>query len=216
MSSEIFMWDKTRIMLERLEDEIDNFGGVPFYKGKHIINRDSNVLGGICLGEHARGAIYVDPNSPYLEKLTNLVIEKSTENGRVSKRGILRVVYETVKNTFPQTDMKELQEIFRSYNAINDEEISLDIFIENGVGVCVQHALTSAAILEKLKEKGIVRGTARVNRNKSFKDGTNYGHAWCRYTNSAGQVFILDSALGYLGRIEDSVDSEWNYFRPDE
>ncbi len=209
-------WNKTKVALSRLKNSIGWDFNNPYYNGIPVINRNSTVLGRVSLGEHPRGAIYVDPNSPYLHDLAEKVIDMSMEDGKINKGKILSSTYDIVKKVLPEKDIKKVESIYDYYDVMGDGLISLDVFLENGVGVCTQHTLTSAAILEILKNYGVIKGHPNVNRNSDYIGGKKYGHAWCRYTNSAGQVFILDSALGFKGSLEESIGGKWNYFRPDE
>ena len=215
MSSEN-IWDKTQVALNRLGWEIDWNFGEPYYMGFPVISRDSSVRGGVSIGEHPRGAIYVPKDSKLLEDLANEVIEHSKRDGRVDKSLILKNTYNIVRKVFTDVDMKKVEAIYNYYNVSNDGIVSLDTFLESGVGVCIHQALTAAAVLEILKEKGVIKGHPNVNRNKGYANGELYGHAWVRYTNSAGEIFIIDTALGYLGKLEDSKNWEWNYHMPNE
>jgi hypothetical protein len=146
------------------------------------------------------------------------VIEHSTkENGKIDKSKILGNVYDVVKEAFPNQDMEKVNAIYDFYRVWGDGLISLDIFIENGTGVCIHQALTVAAVLESLKEKGVVGGRPSVDRNSGYSNGKNYGHAWVRYTNSAGEIFIIDTALEFKGSLKKAIEfGKWNYLRPGE
>ncbi len=76
-------------------------------------------------------------------------------------------------------------------------------------------SLLTGYLLERLSKDGLVGGKVSVDRN--YVQGLG-GHAWVRYTNSGGEVFILDSAQGYIGRLDEMDESQkrWFYERPED
>jgi len=197
-------WNKTHFMKQRL-------GIDEFYQGRHIIHRDSKIDGGVYLGQGQREAIVVDSEKyPRLRELYGEAKKKATENGSIKKDKILEAVYETVKEAMPIQDNDAVEKIIDEYSVRNDGKISLDVFLEEGVGVCRHDALACAALLELFGKDGITRGKASVDRNS-----TNLGgHAWCRYKNSGNEIYILDVAQDYIGKLEDA--SNWEYQRPED
>ena len=208
-------WDKTKVMLNRLAEEgkVQYKNGIPYYEGRHVIHRDSPIDGGVYLGQGKREAIVVDssyPNSK-LKELFKTAENKAKENGVIKKDIILQSVYETVKEAIPIQDMDAVNKILKKYGVEKDGKIALDVFLDEGVGVCRQDALACAAVLENFKKRSIVRGKVSVDRNSTFLGG----HAWTRYTNSIGELYILDVAQGFCGRLEDaSKENRWAYERP--
>ncbi len=197
-------WNKTQRMQERL-------GVKDYYQGRPIIHRDSPVDGGVYLGEGQREAIVVDSEKyPKLRELYKKAKTKATKGGTIREEEILRAVYETVKEAMPNQNNEAVNNLISKAGLQRDRKVALDFFIENGVGVCRHYALACAALLELFKKKGWIGGKISVDRN-----ATNLGgHAWCRYTNSAGQVIILDVARNYLGSLEKG-NERWDYQRPE-
>ncbi len=204
-------WNKTicaaqRLGLKNSEEEL--------YQGRFIIHRDSPVDGGVCIGQCQREAIVVDSSkSPLIRKLYDGAKSRATQDGVIMKNTLLRAVYDTVAEAMPTQDYRAVKEIIRRCGVERDGKISLDVFLEEGVGVCRHDALACAIVLELFKREGITHGKASVDRNCSFLGG----HTWCRYVNSVGEVFILDVAQGYLGRLKDAPDDyKQVYQRPEE
>jgi hypothetical protein len=185
--------------------------GGNFY-GRHVIGRDTPINEGVYPGDYPREVIVVDfDKDPYLQDLYQKVIEAATEpDGTFNKGKVLSAVFTIVKDSM-RPDANGVERVVQEYGASNDGLILLGVFINNKVGVCIHYALACAVILERLRKEGYVRGKPSVDRNK-----TDLGkHAWCRYTNSAGEVFILDPALGYIGPL-DGPNAPWDYKRPED
>jgi hypothetical protein len=206
-------WDKTQSMKRRLQREgkLDE-GDV--YQGRPIIHRDSPVNGGVYLGEGQREAIVVDSKKyTGLSALYAIAKDKATVGENIRKDLILEAVFQTVREAMPKQDLEAVQKITRKHGVEKDGKIALDVFLEEHTGVCRHDALTCAALLELFKGEGHARGKASVDRNSTEKGG----HAWCRYTNSDGIVFILDVAQDYLGRLEKAPEKKrWAYERPED
>ena len=207
-------WGKSRIMEERLrmEDRLFEHGGVPYY-GWPIIHRDSSIDGHVCMGEGNREAIVVNSNSPIIRGLYERALQQASVDGTVMRNKVLRAVYDTVEEALPIQNNDAVEKLINKYGAWKDVPIGLDVFIEEGVGVCRQDALACGVLLEMAKKDGHIRGTPRINRNSTWKGG----HAWCRYDSYSGVAMILDVAQGYFGRLEHADPSiNWPYKRPDD
>ncbi len=207
-------WDKTQLMERRLEGKLERrfmgLGGL-FYEGRFVIHRNTRIDGGVCLGQGVREAIVVD-STKY--PMINAVYRK-LETMIKGKDTILSSVYTLVDKTL-KYDEKFALKIDKKYP---DKKVSLDLFIINRKGVCRHMALLCGVLLEKLQNSGIIRGKPSIDRNHIPMVG---GHAWCRYTNSVGDVFILDVAQHFLGRLDKheknvKIDSYkiWEYYRPE-
>lgn len=210
VSSEAY-WDRTIRMNERLEREKKNLEGT-LYKGRPIIQRDSPIDGGVYIGEKEREAIVVDSQKfPELNKLFEKTKARATFHGKVNKNLILQAVYDTVKEAYPNNDSNDLNSLLSKHNVHSDQKIALDVFLKEGIGVCRHTALTCGVLLELFKKKGYLKGTPSIDRNTIPKIG---GHAWCRYTNSSGEVFILDPVQNYLGKLSEvPKNHSWIYKR---
>jgi len=213
-------WNKTYAMRNRLasQGKIEVRDGRDFYKGRPIIHRDSEVDGGVYLGASEREAIVVDSQKYLgLRKLYQTAKAKASIDENVRKNLVLEAVFQTVKEAMPKQDEKAVEELVKKYGAQNDCKINLDVFLDEGTGVCRHDALACAATLELFKKEGIITGKPSVDRNSDSFDGKVQGHAWCRHLNSIGQVFILDVAQNFIGRLEKAPDkNRWAYERPED
>jgi hypothetical protein len=108
------------------------------------------------------------------------------------------------------TDAEAVSTLVRARGFQNDKKVTLGVFIEAGVGLCRHQNLACAAIIERLIDEDILRGTVSIDRNSSDEGG----HAWCRYTDPSGEVIILDVTQEYFGNIYG--EHHWDYRRPEE
>lgn len=203
--------------------------GLPPVLGRHPITRDSAIDGGVYWGTYGREAIVVD-GEKYPDGLNNAMnriygVIRSPD-GTVDKSKVLRAVYDTVRNMM-RYDADAVNAIFDRSGGKDYTKVALDVYVQEGVGVCRHQALFAAQILERLRTEGIVGGSVSVDRNMVRRpehiDDSYDGHAWVRYTNSGGDIYIIDPAQGRIGLLDnliaqrDSGDvSVWEYARPDD
>lgn len=202
-------WDKTIIAKDRLsfsplyeEPSKESKNGV--WQGRPIIGRDTRINGGVYVGAGEREAVVVDDL-----KQPELIEAYRTLLGRIQGRDtVLRSVFDLTKQLLPYNE-NTVEQITGGFEP--DQKVGLSVFVRAKGGVCRHQALLSGYLLEKLKDDGVVRGTASIDRNYVPGEG---GHAWVRYKNSAGEVYIIDPAQNYIGRIEDAGEGRWFYERP--
>lgn len=210
-------WDKTLIGVERLKEknlyeEPDRESQNGYYLGRPIIGRDTPINGGIYVGGGEREAIVVDDSkgdSPLNDVYTELlsVRQRAVKRGENFKGTLLSHVFDLVKDRLPYSPRKVNQvAIIRRLKP--DDPVSLDTYIQMGGGVCRHQALLAAYLLERLKKEGIVRGSVSIDRNYVKGRG---GHAWVRYVNSAGILFVIDPARELISEIRN-VPSELQPF----
>jgi hypothetical protein len=211
-------WNKTIIAEKRVENSAfyEERGFIKkekFFQGRPIIGRDRKINGGVYLGAGEREAIVVDDqkdlklNRVYQELINRRL--QAQQKGIPFKQGIIEEIWQLVGEVMP-FDEENVLDIEKRLPE-PDSKIYLSAFF--GGGVCRHQALLTAYLLERLANDGIVRGQASVDRN--YVEGRG-GHAWARYTNSAGDVFILDSALNYIGRLDEIGEYRWFYERPED
>lgn len=210
-----FKWNRTLLGMEKAElmGALAHEGGKYLYLGKPVIGRDKPVIGGIYIGRSMnRESIKVD-DGPALNSLYEQAKSKATINGNVRPGLVLQSVYYSVYNSMPHGNLDNIKSKLLSSGIGANGCASLDFFIENGMGICRHLALTCAALLEKFKADGHIRGNASVDRCSDVSRKASHG--WCRYTADSGNVHILDVGMGYLGS-PVSEDAPWHYSRPEE
>ncbi|OGM10875.1 hypothetical protein A2W13_00295 [Candidatus Woesebacteria bacterium RBG_16_36_11] len=210
-------WDKTVLVQERLKnnsfyEESSPEGRYGMWQGRPIIGRDSLINGGVYLGGGEREAIVVDDKKqPELTSIYQELLrrrEAKEKHGEPFKFGVLKEVFDITREKLPynQTVVYDLTE-----NLLPDQKIALSVFIKNRGGECRHQALLAAYLLEKLRIDNYVNGKVSVDRN--YVEGMG-GHAWVRYINSANDVYIIDPAQNFIGKIEDTGSDQWFYERP--
>ena len=203
--------DHATILGKQIEGKPAKYG---WYKGRHVIGRDETVNGGVYIGGGSREEIVVDDtkNIEQYEKVYQKLWDKiraRQAEGVTFKEGLLDDVYETALETL-QFDDDYADAVADEFT---DKKVPLAGFIDAGKGVCRHQALLTAYLLERLGREGYVAGKASVDRNVVPGLG---GHAWARYTNSSGEVYILDPAQEFRGLLRDAPKDGWKYERPDE
>ena len=200
-------WQRTQMARERLEDKLEYRDGVPYFKGRRVIERDSPIDEGVYVGAHGREAIVVRyGRSPKLKEMySNLKLEGEEEE-------ILRSVYDVVDKTLRNRSEGAVKFLSRIIGGPRkDTKISLNSFLTQGIGVCRHGSLACGALIERLIKQNVLKGKVSVDRNDIYKSA----HAWCRYEDENGKATILDTRQGYFGS-GDPSDAKWVYGRPEE
>jgi len=182
--------------------------------GRDIIGRDCPINGGVYLGGGEREAIVVDdikqPELLFVYKELLKRKQEKEQKGESFKSAALMDVFNLVKETLPYNE-GAVTKVTQGLKP--DQKITLSSFLREKGGICRHQALLTGYLLEKLKTEGFVGGKASVDRNFVPNRG---GHAWVRYVNSGGEVFIIDPAQDFIGRIEQAGKDKWFYKRPEE
>jgi hypothetical protein len=188
---------------------------------RHLIGREESVLGGIYAGSYGGEAIVVDYDRDplFYDSIADQVVARATRaDGSIDKSELLDGVYEVVSELLPYSK-EAVDNVNEKYNIKDYQKISLSVYVDEKAGVCRHQALLVATVLEILKNRGVTRGAASIERSIQWpEEGDPEGHAWVRYTNGSGEVFIIDVAQNYIGTLEESQSREmgWNYLRPEE
>lgn len=213
-------WKKTKLAIDRVKSSIfyEEFGVIrkeKTFQGRPIIGRDKTINGGVYLGAGAREAIVVDDskdqslNRVYQALVRKIELRKSRREPY--KSHILIDTWKLVTRVMP-FDSDHVNKIGQKLPE-PDTKILLGNYM--GGGVCRHQALLTGYLLERLSKEGYLRGRVSVDRN--YVEGKG-GHAWTRYENSIGDIYILDSAQKYIGKLNDMSDSQdrWFYEREED
>ncbi|MBU0576352.1 hypothetical protein KJ654_01680 [Patescibacteria group bacterium] len=183
------------------------------FKGRHIIGRDTPINKGVYfVGGVDEATVVDDEKDRHLLLIYHQLLNwmRETQNqGSKYKTGILKKVWALAMKTIPYKEARTDQIV----NKVGiDRKIYLSAFF--GGGVCRHQALLAGYLLEKLINDDYLQGKVSVDRNSL--PGKN-GHAWVRYTNSRGIVFILDPTNKYKDRLENASNKKpWRYERPSD
>lgn len=197
---------------------LQNGGNI--YEGRPLIGRDTPIDGGVYYGVYTDGgeAIVVDSQKypEVYDEWSAMVRERASVNGNLIRDFILSAVYETVLEQMPysQKGVDSLRKLHRNGDG---QKIELSMFMEDHVGVCRHQALAAGVLIERLVKDGTLGGHVSVDRSQESPQGDPQGHAWVRYTNSAGRVYIIDIANKNIGTLQEAnAAGDWNYMRPED
>lgn len=116
---------------------------------------------------------------------------------------IFNIVYSTLKYDKAKTDA-----LARDY-----QKIAINKYISRGIGVCRTQAALCAYLAERLSKEDVIEGRASIDRN-TFDDS---GHAWARFITPSGEVYIIDPAQKYIGKLKDvDRNKSWDYRRSED
>lgn len=191
------------------------------WQGRDLIHRDSRINKGVYLcagvGREPLGEACVvdDSKMPALlscyEELKRRAGEASERTGLPLKQLMLETAFGLTQEVMPYNS-DYVESVANQHVA--GAKVGLDVYLYGAGGVCRHQALLAGYLIEKMVDEGILHGKVSVDRN--FVPGEG-GHAWVRYTNSGGEVFILDTAQNYCGSLERSKkEAGWDYRRPNE
>lgn len=189
------------------------------------ISRDTPIDGGVYEGKYGGEAIVVDSKKyPLLIQSFHEILDRVTVDGQVRKNLILDAVYDLVSERMHYS-LEGVERILQKAGGEDGTKIALDMYIGNGIGVCRHQALYAGVLLEMLGKAGFVSGKVSVDRNRVLNDiDDKYdGHAWARYTNSVGEVYIIDPAQRRIGSLSEFMERRnggeknvWDYARKED
>ena len=180
--------------------------------GRHLIEHDTRISGGIYISATPRLAITVDSNSPEISSIFKNMLERAGKDiplEEVEENIFLGHVLSITKEAIRTHNSSYIDTVEKFINA-PDHEVPLDNFIKLGIGDCRAFALLAGFLTERLTDMLLLLGTANVDRNTVEGHG---GHAWVRYKDFFGKVTIIDAPNSYVGTEENGL---WVYRRPDE
>jgi len=200
-------WERTKYAQRRLALTRDNLRLK--FNGRHVIERDSPIDGGVSLGGISREAIVVDSQtSTEIQKLYRQAMESLR---CISEEEVLYQTNRAVDRAMNYNN-KRLEYYLKKNGFVNEKEVSIDFFLKVGCGVCRHSALVNGVLLELFRKDGFLQGRPSIDRCEDDRGA----HEWCRYTNAEGQVHILDPAMRFFGTLEQSMETEWDYRRPED
>ena len=191
------------------------------YRGKRIIARDTPINGRVyvCVTGDGHGgeivdAIEVDDKSDQeLNAAYQFLLNrwKAINTKERKRRGVLLgEVNQLTKDLLPNSDHDQILTEF-SDKLSHGEPVALGKYIGKKMGMCRHRALLAGYLLERLKRDEYIHPWGlSIDKNQVPGKG---GHAWVRYVNSAGEVFVIDPMFGFAGSLDDLNRPDWPYER---
>ncbi|MCO6430849.1 MAG: hypothetical protein J5J00_08305 [Deltaproteobacteria bacterium] len=188
------------------------------FKGRHIIDLDSEIAGGIFLSWPAKEAISIDPqgeslNTAYRKLLAE--IRRITEPlGLGFEEKIMALSIKVAHASLPMNSNEALRQLRDSNRLVVDEDVPLDFFVAAETGDSEHLSLLIAFMLEKLSKEmpDYLKGKVSIDRN--WFPGES--HCWVRYAHAKDQVYIIDARKNLVGRLDDYSEERWSYERPSD
>lgn len=191
----------------------------PGEKRRLMIGRDTPINKGVYLGSIEREAIVVDDESDGLLHTAygDLLIGlgRLRDQHQLATETILQEVYQLVMKKIPYN--AGLADRIMEVASQKDGRVALGSYIASHGGVCRHEALLAGYLIERLIQDERIGdenrrsfGRVSVDRNAVRNKG---GHAWVRYGDEKKQVWIIDAAQKYCGKLDDVSDEAWFYQR---
>ena len=194
---------------------------------RHLITSGTPLDGGVYYSQNIdRAAVVVDSKYGSINRLFEEAKQNALEANycgftgervnqfdiytgekTLSELAVLEAAYDVVFDNMMYSQ-EGVDKIIEDVGVQNGGKIKLDHFIDSGVGVCKEMALTVAAVLEQFKKHRLINGTPSINRNID----TPGGHAWTRYKAKDGKVYIIDVAQQAFGLEQELTN--WDYRNP--
>lgn len=185
------------------------------YQGRPIITRDSpHINGGVYFMNGFEALVVDDSKDEKIKAVYDEVfaeVQKLKLTGFQYEKRVLKIVKKIVTRVMPYDHGDTRAEKYHQIYGDN-RKLLLGLFI--GAGVCRHQALLAGYVIEKLIKQNVLPGKVSVDRNW-LKDDPE-GHAWTRYTTQQDEVYIVDVAQNYLGKLSMWIRTQWPYARPDE
>ena len=164
------------------------------FSGRPIIGEYSRINGGVYLSATAKEAIVVEERYGGLEPIySQLMVAFVRKNGsRIRATNEAELVQAAIelaqdKLTFvtePTIEMLGQKEVLKP-----DEKVTLDVFIEHGLGTARHQVLLAGYLLEKLKDQGYLHG--KIIIDGTMTDGKNTQEKLV-YSSEAGDLYIFE------------------------
>lgn len=191
------------------------------WQGREIIGRDTKINGGVYMvadyfGQPRGEACVVDemtqpPLQTCYQKLLTRAADYQKKTGMATSQFLLNMTMDLVEEVMPY-NAAFVDKVVATYTP--GTKISLGSYVDHHAGVCRHQALLAGYMLEKAIQEGYLRGRVSVDRNFIPGEG---GHAWVRYTNAQGQIYILDAAQHFRGTLEEANRlAHWDYRRSED
>lgn len=201
------MGERTRLSRERLLHDyaegnerisIDTAGDLQIDNFPILTGESTEFNGHLSVGAGAREALLISDQNPEFSHIYNSVysqviqqLQEQIDARQNYKEHVFTSLFDVLHSTFPNRNVKALDSFLEKLHIPDnaDAVINLGEFMQAGIGVCRHNVALGAYLLERMHNESWVGGQARIKRSTVPEMG---GHAWIEYTNSDGQVIILD------------------------
>ncbi len=131
---------------------------------------------------------------------------------------VLEAIYETVNEAMTyDLDFVNKESEDLKHKSVSHRKAALNNYLQDGKGVCRHMALAVSWLGGDAVERGLIGGRFTTEVNQSNLG--NGAHEWSRYVSPEGEIYIIDVAQHYQGKLIDTLDKKrngkehWGYFR---
>lgn len=179
-----------------------------------VIGSDSKINGGLFRVVGRESTVVDQEKDPNLVEIYQKLLDRRETAKLVRKTdfkdGLIEEIYVLVQETIPFNE-KEVIELAKTLKDPEDKIVLSNYF---GGGHFRHQTLLAAYIFEKLSEEKRVNGKVSIDRNYSYDAE---GPAWVRYTNSSGEVIILDFSQNFIGELKKLNEADQRFYgRPED
>ena len=168
-----------------------------YFRNRPIIGENTQIHGGIYVGVFPHEALVIDQKYGLLEKTLATLIARCAQIDETSPTYEYDVFSKAIALTRETLRYSEegVQLIQASYNIQADDKVTLDLYLKKKVGIARHQVLLAGFLLERLREKGMIRGTPAIESQVSDE----IPQERLLFTSSDGEIFRFDPTKG-LGR----------------
>lgn len=168
-----------------------------YFKGRHIIGENTRIANGIYISSSPAESIVMDEKYGVLndiyQKLMNRISSLDEENSSYEYNVFSKVIALT-RETLRYSE-ESVDNLRKHYNLQVDEKVSIDLYIKKKIGISRHQVLLAAFLLEKLREKHIIRGSFWIDPTVSEE----VKNERLIFKNRDGEIFRFDPTKG-LGK----------------
>jgi hypothetical protein len=180
-------------------------------KSYAVLGRDMEINGSAYPGSSSREIITIDDSIEGSElPVLNLRLKRRLEERIQSNTNKEEVVCSEVFAFVREVLLYDGSAIEKIATEKKNQPVEIDEFIRKGIGVCRHQGVLAAYLIGNLIKEGYIGGKISVDRNYIPDKG---GHGWARYTDSNGEVMIIDAAQKFVGRMTQPPQTGWSYER---
>lgn len=175
------------------EDGATSLAPYGYYTGRPIIGECTRVNGGIYVGAKPQEAVVVDDRYGALKRVFSKACGRCIVL-REQRQDFEEAIFDeisAISTTTLQYSPDGVRALLEREGVAADKKVTLDVFIEAGVGVARHRVLLAAYLLEKLRDMGIISGLPAIDRAVNER-GEEQESLY--YTDPSGQVFEFDPA----------------------
>ncbi|KTD70797.1 hypothetical protein [Legionella tucsonensis] len=199
--------DRTKLAFQHHYNRIKMFHGGPCIKYQDsyspVVTRDVRNFNQrvFSIGSSSnREMILLDPEAESLKKLYTELRQNIKKDATTLE--ILQEISKLTQKTFPISHQVLLKEFVEKHLKEGNPVISLDEFMQAGMGVCRHHALLNAYLMSRLVEDGILQGEVIHQRHSFPKEGV---HTWNLFRDTKdGTLYSLDSLWKNVTSLADN------------